>query len=66
MPSPKPIPATFKCSVCSLNWDRHDKNPTVEGCIALLKEDIVQARKSREFQVGSAKIHPLKEVREAS
>jgi hypothetical protein len=46
MKKPQPKSVNIVCSVCGLAWDRHksekDKEPTLESCVALLKEELAK------------------------
>jgi hypothetical protein len=57
MRRPEPVAASFRCSLCGLDWSKHSKDTTIEECVELLKQELVNARKPREFST-------LKEVKE--
>jgi hypothetical protein len=53
MLKPEPVPKSIVCSLCGLDWKRHDAKQTVEKCIELLKADLASAQqRSRWNQQG--------------
>ncbi len=50
MKEPEPVNKHVVCSVCGLDWDRHEYKPTskrtIEKCVELLKKDLAEAQAS--------------------